>query len=679
MTDEEYDRRLLERDPFAAPVSRMGVRQAPTQRISISPEDSAGYMRALVGQGLGMGWGDEAEAWLRSKALGTNYDEEVRKIRQGYAEFSRRNPIASTVTEFAGGALPTVALMAATPFTGGAAAPAAAAAGARSAGTLSQLAARYGRNIGAGAATGAVSGAGVADEGDRLGEAGVGAIIGGGVGAALPAVVQAGRSGANFLRSRLSDAEPTIDRFAAERINAALSRTGMTPAEAGDVVAADRARGIPSTLANVDPKMAAVLERVAPRSEATERRVVEALEPQIEGSRYRGTVQVQQRLGAGNLFDDEETISRELRTRADQNYRAAYAVGDVDDPKIREMLREPSIVESWKEAAELARLDAQRARSNAIMAGDNSFNPSDFLIRAPGDIPDVKTIDYLKRALDARVNSLYASARDKPTASTEATALSGIRDNLRNRTKEVVPEYKEALNRYAGDVEVRDALRSGFEDFNKLNREEIERLFNRPPSAGGFSDAEKDAFVTGVNRYLYAQIMNAPTGQNSVGKLIRSPEMAKKLRPLFDSDSHFDLFRAAVEREGQLFEQGARAIQSAVSGGKMRAAGDIDENSAIGQLLGDAMGGNFRSTLTNFAARAARSSTLNEKTADRIAQMLLSSKPDEVAAAVRVLEDYAEKAASRSRGQQIRETGAVVGTQPALITREMPQEEQRQE
>ncbi len=672
--DAEYDRRLLERDPFAAPASRMGVRQAPTQRISISPEDSAGYMRALVGQGLGMGWGDEAEAWLRSKVLGTNYDEEVRKIRQGYAEFSRRNPVASTVTEFAGGALPTAALMAATPFTGGAAAPAAAAAGARSASTLGQLAARYARNIGAGAATGAVSGAGVADEGDRLGEAGVGAIIGGGVGAALPAAVQGGRAAVNFARSRLSEAEPTVDRFAAERINAALARTGMTPSEAAAVVEADRLRGIPSTLANVDPKMAAALERVAPRSEATERRVVEALEPQVEGSRYRGTVQVQQRLGAGNLFDDEETISRELRTRADQNYRTAYAAGDVNDSAISEILNQPAVQNAYRDAAQIASLDAQAARTSAAR-NNTPFSPGDYAIRGPGEVPDVRTIDYLKRALDDRVNSLYRSTES--TARSEANALRVVRDNLRDRTKEIVPEYGEALNRYAGDVQVRDALRSGFEDFSKLNREEIERLFNRPPSAGGFSDAERDAFTTGVNRYLYARIMEAPVGQNSVGKLIRSPEMGKKLRPLFDSDSHFDLFRAAVEREGQLFEQGARSIQSALSGGKMRAAGDVDENSAIGQLLGDAMGGNFRSTLTNFAARAARNSTLNEKTADRIAQMLLSSKPDEVAAAVRVLEDYAEKSASRSRGQQIRETGAVVATQPALITREFPQEEEQ--
>jgi hypothetical protein len=447
----------------------------------------------------------------------------------------------------------------------------------------------------------------------------------------------------------------------------------MTPAEAGDVVAADRARGIPSTLANVDPKMAAALERVAPRSEATERRVVEALEPQVEGSRYRGTVQVQQRLGAGNLFDDEEAITRDLRTRADQNYRAAYATGDVNDAAIAQIINEPAVQNAYRDAYQIASADAQAARTNAARFG-TPFSPDDYAIRPPGQTPDVRTIDYLKRALDGRVNSLYA-ARES-TSNAEANSIKIIRNNLRDRTKEVVPEYREALNRYAGDVEVRDALRNGFEDFSKLNREEIERLFNRPPSAGGFSDAEKDAFTTGVNRYLYAQIMNAPVGQNSVGRLIRSPEMGNKLRPLFDSNSHFDLFRAAVEREGQLFEQGARSIQSALSGGKMRAAGDIDENSAIGQLLGDAMGGNFRGTLTNFAARAARNSTLNEKTADRIAQMLLSSKPDEVAAAVRVLEDYAEKAASRSRGQQIRETSAVVGTQPASIPREFPQEEE---
>lgn len=670
MTDEEFDRRLQERDPFAAPASRMGIRGERAPRPRMSPEDSAGYYRALLGQGLGMGWGDEAEAWLRSKAFGTNYDEEVRKIRQGYAEFARRNPVGATAAEFAGGALPTAAFLAATPFTGGATAPAAAAAGSR----LGQLATRYGINIGAGAGAGAVQGAGTADEGDRLNEALVGGVIGAGVGAAAPAVLQGGRAVANLARSTLAREEPDVSRVAAERINAALARTGMTPSEAADVVAADRARGIPSTLANVDPKMAAALERVAPRSEATERRVVEAVEPQLEGSRYRATVQTQQRLGAGDLFSEEEALTRDLRQRADKNYRAAYAVGDVDDLAISQIIREPSVRDAYRDAAGIARLDAQAARSTAARTG-SAFSPEDYLIRGPDEIPDVRTIDYLKRALDGRVISLYGS--DSPVAQAEASALRTIRNNLRDRTKEVVPEYREALNRYAGDVEVGEALRNGFENFAKLNREEIERMFRRTPAQGGMSDAERDAFVTGVNRYLYGQIMNAHEGGNAVGRLIRSPEMGEKLRPLFDSDSHFNLFKAAIEREGQLFEQGSRAMRAAISGGAMRAAGDIDD-AGISQMLGDVVSGGGRNALTNFAARAARNSTISEKSADRIAEMLLSSKPDEVAAAVKVLEDYAERAATRERGQRIRETSAVVGTQPALFTREFPQEENRE-
>lgn len=670
MTDEEFDRRLLERDPFAAPASRMGIRGERAPRPAMTPEDSAGYYRALLGQGLGMGWGDEAEAWLRSKAFGTNYDDEVRKIRQGYAEFSRRNPVGSTIAELAGGALPTAAVLAATPFTGGATAPAAAAASARSAGALGQLASRYGVNIGMGAGTGAVTGAGVADERDRLNEALVGGVIGAGLGAAIPATLQGGRSLANLARTSLASEEPNVSRVAAERINAALARTGMTPSEAADVVAADRVRGIPSTLANVDPKMAAVLERVAPRSEATERRVVEALEPQLEGSRYRGTVQTQQRLGAGDLFSEEEALTRDLRQRADKNYRAAYAVGDVDDLAISQIIREPSVRNAYREAAQIAELDAQAARTTSARTGA-AFSPEDYVIRGPGEVPDVRTLDYLKRALDDRINSLHRS--DDSVARSEANALRIVRDNLRDRTKEVVPEYREALNRYAGDVEVKEALRNGFENFGRLNREEIERMFRRPPAKGGLSDAERDAFVTGVNRYLYGQIMNAPAGQNAVGRLIRSPEMGEKLRPLFDSDSHFNLFKAAIEREGQLFEQGSRALRSAIGGGAMRAAGDIDD-AGMGQILGDIFAGSGRSALTNFAARAARNSTISEKSADRIAEMLLSSKPDEVAAAVKVLEDYAERAATRERGQRIRETGTVVATQPAIPTQEFPEE-----
>ena len=89
MTDEEYDRALLSRDPFTTQASRMGVRNVPVP--ANQPLENE-YYRALIGQGLLMGWGDEAEAWLRSKLPGgRSYEEEVADLRRRYAEFQERN------------------------------------------------------------------------------------------------------------------------------------------------------------------------------------------------------------------------------------------------------------------------------------------------------------------------------------------------------------------------------------------------------------------------------------------------------------------------------------------------------------------------------------------------------------------------------------------------------------
>ena len=152
-----------------------------------------GAARAGLGQGLGMGWGDEAEAWLRSKLAGSKgYEAELAKINQEYAQYSKENPFVAPALEFTGGAAPALAAMLATPATGGAAAPVAIAAGARTAGALSRLAANpLVRGAVVGGTTGAVSGAGSAQPGER----GTGAVVGGTV----------GTGGSDYLKIEISD------------------------------------------------------------------------------------------------------------------------------------------------------------------------------------------------------------------------------------------------------------------------------------------------------------------------------------------------------------------------------------------------------------------------------------------------------------------------------------------
>jgi hypothetical protein len=107
-----------------------------------------GDLRALLGQGLGMGWGDEGEAWLRSKLGSNSYESNLAKIRDEYAQYSAENPYSAGTLEFAGGMLPAVGMM----LTPGGQPAAVAQTGRASAGMLSRLAqSPMARSIAAGA------------------------------------------------------------------------------------------------------------------------------------------------------------------------------------------------------------------------------------------------------------------------------------------------------------------------------------------------------------------------------------------------------------------------------------------------------------------------------------------------------------------------------------------------
>lgn len=141
--------------------------------------------RNVIGQGLLLGWGDEAEAWVRSKLGEGTYEEAVAEIRAGNEAYSEDSPYASLAGEIVGGLIPTAAALVATPFTGGASTAAAS-------GNLARLASIGARRLGplgtagvVGATEGAIAGAGMSEEGSRLKGAGTGAVIGGTLGTGI--------------------------------------------------------------------------------------------------------------------------------------------------------------------------------------------------------------------------------------------------------------------------------------------------------------------------------------------------------------------------------------------------------------------------------------------------------------------------------------------------------------
>jgi hypothetical protein len=610
-----------------------------------------GAARAFLGQGLGMGWGDEAEAFFRSRLGNEQYDDALQKIRQEYAQYSKEAPIASTVAEFGGGMAPALGMM----FLPGAQGAAAAQAQRTTAGTLARLA-------GLGAATGAVSGAGSAVEGDRLSGGAAGGILGGAIGLGTPIALRSAKGAGSWLRDRLAPSEAAIATRAGEKLSGAMKESNLTPQQIEQMMVRDRAMGVPSTVANVDYALADLAEAVAQRTGKGTRKVEKTLSQQKAGSRERTYQQVAKGLKPGDYYADEAKLVQDLRSKAGTMYDEAYAWGDVDDPRIVEALKNPQFQSFFAKARSIADTEAQAAKLRgedpSRFALPEIYKPTGKLTESGAEIleltklPDVRTLDYIKRGIDASIESGF---RGQGMSTAEASALRGLRKEFVNAIDENVPAYRAARQEYAGDMEVIDAMRAGLSDFGKLDSEQVVKM------VAGMGKAEKEAFRTGVARSLYGKVMDPSTNFNAASRIINSPETVSKLQPLFDDPAHFRLFQTALEREAQLFQQANKILGGSQTAkrGAMREA--LDEGPGVGEAVANAVTGGFWPSLTSMAARVARSSTLSPQVADKLSDMLMAKNPSEVAAVVKFLEQYEKGLAPKAVRSTATERGAVMG------------------
>lgn len=632
-----------------------------------------GAARAALGQGLGMGWGDEAEAWLRSRLGQGKYEDLLKQIRTEYGQYAAESPFTSGALEFAGGVAPGVAAMFVPGGQGVAATQAV-----RSAGILSRLAASpLARATTAGAVTGGITGAGVAEESKRGESAAGGATLGTILGFGTPIGLRAGKSGYNWLRERLAPSESVIERAALNKITSAMGESNISPQDIQSRLVADRVRGVPSVVANVDTALADLAEAVAQRTGKGARKVEKALIEQRQGARERTHQQVVKGLNPDEYYAQEQDLMRTLRNNAQSMYDNAYAVGDVNDPVINQVLVDPTFARFFEKAKSIADKEALAAK---VSGGD----PSKFKLKeiyepiyetdpATGspilkgfnikESPDVRTLDYIKRGIDATID---AGFRGEGMSTAEANALKQLRNKFRDRLDELVPEYKDARRQYAGDSEVLDALRAGMTDFRKMDHEQIISLVS------GMSSAEKDAFRTGVSRDLYSKIMDPAGNFNAAQRIIGSPEMQAKLQPLFDNPAEFRLFRSALEREAQLYHQANRILGGSQTGKRMQMRQELESVSPVADVVAQTITGGWFNSLGSFAARAVQSGKMTEDVADRMADMLMAKDPNEVAAAVKLLEDYAKRAPRQAKAQAAIEGGTVTGLTTALPSAPQP-------
>jgi hypothetical protein len=602
-----------------------------------------------VGQGLGLGFGDEAIARVRAKMEGRPYEDVVKEEREAYQRFQEKNPFTALGTELVAGAIPTIG-MAMIPGAGTPGAVMGAGRMGMAASKLAQYMPKFmtgtmGKAAGTAAATGAVAGAGSAVEGER----GMGALEGGATGAVLGPTVAKGiqltGQAAKAVKNAIRPSPGAVEQRATNKVLEAMGRDEMDPAALKAKMLADQKLGVQSTIMDAAPSLSTLGEAVVTRPGPGRKILGTGLNERLEGGREAAASRALKDIGKGvDYTAQEDKLIGTLRSNANNLYDTAYAHGSVDDTRILKVLEDDTFKKAFKEAqaisskearaAELRGEDASRFKLNDIYDLDKDGN-----MISVGKIPDVRTLDYIKRGIDALIDKGY---KGEGMGKAEANALKDLRKAYIGVIDENVPEYAAARAKYAGDMEVLDALRMGRTDYlsPKMLPAEAKKLVD------SMSDAERDALRAGVAQSLLTKVMDSPQQINAAQRIIGAPATRKRLEALFQDPNEYKVFEAALQRESELFRNAQDIVRGSRTANKTEALKDLKAGNGIFDIAGEAVdiaSGSPGSVVGRVLKYLQARTSLDEKTAGEVAKMLKSGTTQEVDDTLKRLESSSAK------------------------------------
>lgn len=470
-----------------------------------------GYTRSIIGQGMGMGLGDEAEAGVRSLIPGQGgYTENLDRIRSEQEKFSQDHPVIATGAEIAGGMVPAV-------LSRGKTAPA-------------SLTRATGRAMGEGAGYGAAYGFGTG-EGveDRISGAGLGGALGGAVGAvasplsfgAAWAGRELGRPAFNRIRSLVNP-----DAEAARRVAGAIETDagqGLTQAQQAY---ARQASGQPVTNMDSGGETTRALARSAMNQSPEARATLDkSINDRFVGQGERINSWLQSRTGfSGDASAKRDALLDQARKANRPAYAKAYSAGNKNlaSPELDRLMQAPEV-----QAAAQAALKSGKSRA---VAERMPWNPN---------VRNLQFWDYVKRELDGAAG-VAGRAGDKG----RADVLSTLSRDLRAELDAMVPDFKAARAGAAQFFGAEDALEAGQKFINlNVDVKQARRAILK------MSPAERDLFAEGFVSSIMDKVNRVRDRANVIQQIWGSQKSREQIETALGSQKarEFEVFMGVEE------------------------------------------------------------------------------------------------------------------------------------
>ena len=629
---------------------------APSAPPAEQPSQYGVGLARAVGQGALFGWGDEAEAAVRSLAPGSpGYNELRHQINKEQEQYEKLYPKTALGANVLGGIGSTVATLGTAPEIGGTAkatsllakyAPSAATAledlnSTRGWRGMAQRGAAYG------IPAGALAGAGNAEPGQRVAGAGTGAAQGaafGGVLGPLAEGIGAGSIGAMRWLTGMKDGAPANYGRAVDYVKKIMARDGLSLEDAAARVRSANDAGVPFTLADVTPGATTAAELMAQRPGAQSTQVLQNRFASRAGTKDRVQNQVNSRLG---VTEDPDLYNAGMYTdraaAAKSNYqRVRDDTTPINDEAINRLLQNPFIGDLFQHAQDLRSMEDSvisattgkpTSKPLAKIVKETQVPHPDGLVDASGNpmmvtqtvptgiLPDVRTLDYLQRAMDDRASAFWEQG-----ASQAGPALSSARKLLVERLQALSPDFKIAFGQYRGESErirANELGKSG--DFLKMSPGAAADTVSK------LSDTGKVALRNGVAANLLSKSQNTSRNINAAGNIIETPRLHDNVRTLFDDPADFDAFHRALSLESQLHQNTQQIVGNSATARRTMAKEDFEQMNPMDMAshVAEALHTGGFSIVRNLL-KMMHSNVWNNGMAEQVGHVLTRSDPQEI-------------------------------------------------
>ena len=408
-------------------------------------------LRSAVGQGFGLGLGDEIEGAINSGLSQFSDNPKTYQQARGIArskvkQFQADNPSVAITSEIIGGLVPTVAAMLT-----GVGAPAAA-------GNATRLAA-LGNRVMRAAPVGAAAGYGYSESeslGGQATDASVGAISAVAASEALRQVVKGGAVGYNAVQTALRN--KFGNEYAGkvtEYLNRLRERTGKTIDETvddvrkGGVMAEDDA--LPASLRGIASEGGEAAGDIKTAASARVDQTMNAANREVKGALAPG-------IADENVTLAQKTANRELKAYQGEEYQSTYRSGGGITEDVRQKLFEKLSANSRlrKNLDELHEAEKTKNPSAQPLFGQkmdpDSGEPYFDFIREP----TLKDAEYVRRILKEMEDNKYVGSKPSTTIAEELGEAEQI---LRTAIDKASPRLKTNRANYSA----REAFDSAFQ------------------------------------------------------------------------------------------------------------------------------------------------------------------------------------------------------------------------